>query len=134
MHIEGFGVRHRAFKLIHIPYEFFNTDGLSTIVRKEGPSGLLRGTSLALFGVSNGAIQFVAYEKMKIWGFERRRRQHERTGNPYDINTDKLVSPRRPSAFVAWNSIFLNDSPILHTHLCLFQVNVLHFQRHILIK
>jgi len=65
-------------------------DGLSTIIRKEGPSGLFRGTSLALFGVSNGAIQFVVYEKMKAWGFERRRRQHERSGKPYDMNTDKL--------------------------------------------
>lgn len=69
------------------------TDGLSTIMRKEGPSGLFRGTSLALFGVSNGAIQFVVYEKMKTWGFERRRRQHERAGTPYDVNADKLVSP-----------------------------------------
>ena len=67
-------------------------DGLTTIVRKEGPTGLFRGTSLALFGVSNGAIQFVVYEKMKAWGFERRRKQHERAGQLYDINTDKLVS------------------------------------------
>lgn len=71
---------------------FLTTDGLSTIFRKEGTSGLFRGTSLALFGVSNGAIQFVAYEKMKTWGFERRRKQHELAGKPYDINVDKLVS------------------------------------------
>src|ERR1700734_1130416 len=47
-------------------------DGLSTIVRQEGPLGLLRGTSLALVGVSSGAIQFMVYEKMKTWGFEQK--------------------------------------------------------------
>jgi len=53
--------------------------------------GLFRGTSLALFGVSQGAVQFVVYEKMKVWGFQRRQRQHEAAGKSYDINTDKLV-------------------------------------------
>ncbi|KAF8164894.1 mitochondrial carrier domain-containing protein [Crassisporium funariophilum] len=65
-------------------------DGLSTIVRKEGPLGLFRGTSLALFGVSNGAIQFVVYEKMKAWGFERKRKQYARAGMVYDTEADKL--------------------------------------------
>jgi solute carrier family 25 folate transporter 32 len=111
----------------------FTTDGLSTIIRKQGPSGLFRGTSLALFGVSNGAIQFVVYEKMKVWGFERRRRQHERAGKVYNINTDKLVSPCNSSfAFVGFN--VNNFSPTSHTQLCLFQVNMLHFQSHIPIK
>ncbi|KAF8898148.1 mitochondrial FAD carrier protein [Gymnopilus junonius] len=64
--------------------------GLRTIVQKEGPLGLFRGTSLALFGVSNGAIQFVVYEKMKTWGFERKKRQYERAGKPYDRDVDKL--------------------------------------------
>ncbi|KAF8175391.1 mitochondrial FAD carrier protein [Pholiota molesta] len=64
--------------------------GLSTIVRNEGPLGLFRGTSLALVGVSNGAIQFVVYEKMKAWGFERKRRQYERAGKVYDAEADKL--------------------------------------------
>lgn len=66
-------------------------DGLSTIVRKEGALGLFRGTSLALFGVSNGAIQFVVYEKMKAWGFERKRRQYQIAGKVYDKEADKLV-------------------------------------------
>ncbi|KAF5321771.1 hypothetical protein D9619_001183 [Psilocybe cf. subviscida] len=65
-------------------------DGLSTIVRTEGPMGLFRGTSLGLFGVSNGAIQFMVYEKMKAWGFERKRRQHERAGKAYNMQGDKL--------------------------------------------
>lgn len=66
-------------------------DGLSTIVRQEGPFGLLRGTSLALFGVSSGAIQFMVYEKMKAWGFERKRKQYAREGKVYDAGADKLV-------------------------------------------
>ncbi len=70
----------------------FRPDGITTIVRKDGPMGLFRGTSLALVGVSNGAVQFVVYEKMKAWAFERRRGHAERTGQVYDINTDKLVS------------------------------------------
>jgi len=66
-------------------------DGLSRIVRNEGPVGLTRGTSLALVGVGNGAIQFVVYEKMKAWGFERKRRQAQQAGREYNANTDKLV-------------------------------------------
>ena len=87
------------FVILLTQWTIHTADGLSTIIRKEGPSGLFRGTSLALFGVSNGAIQFVVYEKMKAWGFERRRRQHERSGTPYDMNTDKLVSPLRVGFF-----------------------------------
>lgn len=66
-------------------------DGLSTIVRQEGPLGLFRGTSLALVGVSSGAIQFMVYEKMKSWGFERKRRQYARAGKVYGVEADKLV-------------------------------------------
>ncbi|KAF8239502.1 mitochondrial carrier [Tricholoma matsutake] len=65
-------------------------DGLSTIVRTEGVLGLFRGTSLALVGVSNGAIQFVAYEKMKKWGFDRKKRQYQKTGREWNIEADKL--------------------------------------------
>jgi solute carrier family 25 folate transporter 32 len=66
-------------------------DGLSTIVRKEGVLGLFRGTSLALVGVSNGAIQFVAYEKMKKWGFDRKKRQYQKAGREWNVEADKLV-------------------------------------------
>jgi len=70
---------------------FHSKDGLSTIIRKEGTVGLFRGTSLALFGVTNGAIQFMAYEKMKAWGFDRKRKQYERAGKEYNREADKLV-------------------------------------------
>jgi len=65
-------------------------DGLSKIVRQEGPLGLFRGTSLALVGVSSGSIQFMVYEKMKSWGFERKRKQYARAGKVYGAEADKL--------------------------------------------
>lgn len=71
----------------------FCVDGLSTITKTEGVSGLFRGTSLALFGVSNGAIQFMAYEKMKAWGFDRKRKQFASAGKEWTPEVDKLVSP-----------------------------------------
>ncbi|KAL0071460.1 mitochondrial FAD carrier protein flx1 [Marasmius tenuissimus] len=64
--------------------------GFSSIIRNEGVTGLFRGTTLALFGVSNGAIQFMAYEEMKRWGFERKRRQFEKAGKPWSPEVDKL--------------------------------------------
>jgi len=64
--------------------------GLSSILRTEGVAGLWRGTSLALFGVSNGAIQFMAYEEMKRWGFERKRNQFAKSGRVMTPGDDKL--------------------------------------------
>ena len=68
------------------------TDGVREIYKSEGLKGLYRGTSLALFGVSNGAIQFMCYEELKRWGFERKRRQFEKAGREWTTNDDKLVS------------------------------------------
>lgn len=93
MLIAAYGVR---VVLLHLPSLAISVlisivDGLSTIVRQEGPLGLLRGTSLALVGVSSGAIQFMVYEKMKAWGFEQKRKQYARAGMAYDVGADKLV-------------------------------------------
>lgn len=69
-------------------------DGLYRISKTEGLRGLWKGSTLALFGVSNGALQFMAYEKMKVWGFQRKRRQYERLGKTMTMNDDKLVSAK----------------------------------------
>lgn len=46
------------------PYRSLRSS-LVHIYRTEGMRGLYKGTGLALFGVSNGAIQFMAYEQLK---------------------------------------------------------------------
>ncbi|PWN26676.1 mitochondrial carrier [Jaminaea rosea] len=46
------------------PYRTLRSS-LVHIYRNEGFRGLYKGTGLALFGVSNGAIQFMAYEQLK---------------------------------------------------------------------
>jgi solute carrier family 25 (mitochondrial folate transporter), member 32 len=66
-----------------------DTDGLSNIMKKEGWTGLFRGTSLALFGVSNGAIQFMAYEKMKNFAFAQQKKRLQAEGKGDEIH--KLV-------------------------------------------
>lgn len=41
--------------------------GFKTIVKKQGPLGLMRGLTPAMFGVTHGALQFTFYEKLKVW-------------------------------------------------------------------
>ncbi|KLO09929.1 mitochondrial carrier [Schizopora paradoxa] len=64
--------------------------GLSSIYRTEGLAGLYRGTSLALFGVSNGAIQFMGYEQLKWLCFEQKRKRYKREGKSWTNEADKL--------------------------------------------
>ncbi|KAH8980055.1 mitochondrial carrier domain-containing protein [Lactarius akahatsu] len=64
--------------------------GLRAIFRDEGWGGLYRGMSLALVGVSNGALQFMTYEKMKNWAFERKRRRVAKLGRTWTTDDDKL--------------------------------------------
>ncbi|KAF8841292.1 mitochondrial carrier [Paxillus ammoniavirescens] len=64
--------------------------GLTSIWRTEGIRGLWKGTELALVGVSNGAIQFMAYEEMKRWGFEQKRKQFAKAGKTMAPEDDKL--------------------------------------------
>ncbi|KAN0097850.1 Mitochondrial carrier domain containing protein [Tylopilus felleus] len=64
--------------------------GFRSIYSAEGVRGLWKGTTLALVGVSNGALQFMAYEEMKRWGFEQKRRQFARAGKTMTPEDDKL--------------------------------------------
>ena len=62
------------------------SQGISTIVRREGFRGLYRGLIPSLFGVSHGAVQFAAYEQLKNY-------QTERRGHVSKLNnTDFLLS------------------------------------------
>ena len=71
--------------------------GTRAIYGDEGLRGLYRGTSLALVGVGNGALQFMAYEKMKGWAYERKRRRLDKLGRAWTMEDDKLVRiPRIP--------------------------------------
>ncbi|KAI0052626.1 mitochondrial carrier [Auriscalpium vulgare] len=65
-------------------------DGFRTIYRTEGIRGLYKGTTLALFGVSNGALQFMAYEEMKRWGFEQKQKRFQKLGRIWTPDDDKL--------------------------------------------
>lgn len=76
------------------PLRAFNVstvDGLYKVSKTEGFRGLWKGTTLALFGVTNGSLQFMTYELMKNWGFARRAKQMEARGERWSPDTDKLV-------------------------------------------
>ncbi|KAK6349827.1 hypothetical protein TWF696_006094 [Orbilia brochopaga] len=47
-------------------------EGLYRITVEEGPRGLFRGFLPSLFGVLQAAVQFMAYENLKIWRRESR--------------------------------------------------------------
>lgn len=46
---------------------------------------------MALFGVTNGALQFMFYEEMKKRAFAFQKIQNENDGVPWDQNKEKLV-------------------------------------------
>jgi hypothetical protein len=46
---------------------------------------------MALFGVTNGALQFMFYEEMKKRAFAFQKARKERDGAPWDQSQEKLV-------------------------------------------
>ncbi|BGO90790.1 hypothetical protein NBRC10512_002831 [Rhodotorula toruloides] len=50
-------------------------NGLATLAREEGVRGMSKGMTLALIGVSNGAIQFMTYEELKKRRVDLRRKR-----------------------------------------------------------
>jgi Mitochondrial carrier protein len=68
-----------------------HADGIYKVSKTEGIRGLWKGTSLALFGVTNGSLQFMAYELMKDWGFDRKAKRMEAMGEQWSLEKDKLV-------------------------------------------
>ncbi|KDN52616.1 mitochondrial carrier [Tilletiaria anomala UBC 951] len=68
-------------------------DGLVSIYRNEGIRGWYKGGGLALVGVSNGAIQFTAYEQLKKWRSRVAMRRNLRQSGPHAATAqdDKLI-------------------------------------------
>ena len=75
-------------------------DGLRSIYRTEGFRGLYKGSLLALVGVSNGSIQFAAYEEIKRRRADIKRRRYEKLGRTWRVEDEKLVSRRVSSPFL----------------------------------
>lgn len=67
-------------------------DGLRSIYRYEGLRGLYKGSLLALVGVSNGSIQFAAYEEIKQRRTDLKRRRFDKVGRRWRVEDEKLVS------------------------------------------
>lgn len=76
----------------HIPIS--RLDGLSTLAREEGFRGMSKGMTLALIGVSNGAIQFMTYEELKKRRVELRRKRIGAGASDEEIK--RLVRDRAP--------------------------------------
>lgn len=67
------------------------TDTLSRIYKAEGWRGLYRGSLLALVGVSNGSIQFAAYEDIKRRRIDVKKKKFAKAGRPWKLDDEKLV-------------------------------------------
>jgi solute carrier family 25 folate transporter 32 len=68
-------------------------DGLHRIIKYEGIRGLSKGTIMSIIGVSNGAIQFMAYEELKKVARRRRIKKYGQTDGPVDLVSIDIVLP-----------------------------------------
>ncbi|KAH9024866.1 mitochondrial deoxynucleotide carrier, partial [Lactarius pseudohatsudake] len=104
--------------------------GFRTIFRDSVRGGLYRGTSLALVGVRNGALQFMAYEKMKNWASERKRR---RSNAAYTIvpGMSKLGALCASYPYqVVRSRIQVHDSALARTHHRTITSTIVHTWTH----
>ena len=53
---------------------------------------MYKGSLLALVGVSNGSIQFAAYESIKRYRADLKRKLYEKQGKEWKAEDEKLVS------------------------------------------
>lgn len=67
------------------------SDGLSSVYSQEGFRGLYKGSLLALVGVTNGSIQFAAYEEIKRRRSDLKRARIEGSGGTWTKDDDMLV-------------------------------------------
>jgi len=67
-------------------------DGLYRIARYEGLAGLYKGTVMSLVGVSNGAIQFMAYEELKKLGRERKIKRGVAENEAVDLSNTEYIA------------------------------------------
>ncbi|OCF57842.1 solute carrier family 25 (mitochondrial folate transporter), member 32 [Kwoniella mangroviensis CBS 10435] len=65
-------------------------DGLTSIYRTEGLRGLYKGSLLALVGVSNGSIQFAAYEEIKRRRADLKKKRFAKEGREWRTEDEKL--------------------------------------------
>jgi hypothetical protein len=87
---------HQAVKLTNFCITS-PSDGLRKVYSAEGIRGLYKGSLLALVGVTNGSIQFAAYEEIKRRRSDIKRARLERNGEEWGPQHDMLVS-RSPSS------------------------------------
>ena len=77
------------------PYRGF-VDALAQIARNEGVAGLYKGLGPSVFLVSHGALQFAAYERLRLWRTKPKAKEEKE-----NVSDEPAAVP--PSAFeCAW--------------------------------